>query len=122
MTRRTKARVLKCGAVLLDIASPLVAVISQFPIWVERSPGATVSGLFIVLALLCAVPAFKALTKHINTPGMPIVWTVIFVLLFALSRIIDEILVVCVVGIVSNLVGAGLYKIGDNIEGREKNG
>lgn len=115
MTNKTKGRVLKASAVGIDVVAPLGATIAQFPIWVEQSAGATVSGLFIVMAFLCCIPFYKVIFKWLKSPSMPLLWTVIFVLLYALSRIIDQMLVVCVVGIISNLTGAVLYKAGVQI-------
>lgn len=119
MTNKTKGRVLKTSAIGIDVIAPLWATIAQFPVWVERSAGATVSGLFIVIAFLCCIPFYKIIFKWLKSPSIPILWTVIFVLLYALSRIIEQMLVVCVVGIFSNYIGAVLYKIGTRIEERE---
>lgn len=115
MKARTKAKILKFVAVAIDIIAPVIAAATQFPIWIHKGKGATLSGLFIVVAIICIIPAFRALVKHINTPGMPIVWTVLFAVLFALSRIIEQMLIVCIVGIISNLIGAGIYLYGDRV-------
>lgn len=117
---KTKGALLKFLAIIIDILSPVIAAATQFPIWVHKGKGATLSGLFIVVAMICVIPAFKALLRHINTPGMPIVWTVIFFVFFALSRIIEQMLIVCLVGIVSNLIGAGIYLYGEKLSTNNK--
>lgn len=119
MTNKTKGRVLKATAVSLDVAAPLGATIAQFPIWIEQSAGATVSGLFLVVAFLCCIPFYKVIFKWLKSPSVPVLWIVIFVLLYALSNIIDQMLVVCMVGIISNLAGAVIYKAGKQIGERE---
>lgn len=116
MTAKTKALILKSTAVGIDVIAPLVATIAQFPVWVEKSAGATVSGLFIVMAFLCCIPFYRAIFSWLKSPSAPLMWTVIFVLMYALSRIIDQMLTVCLVGIISNCIGAVIYKIGKKVE------
>ena len=50
MTNATKGKICKISAVVIDVAVPLIATIMHFPIWVERSSRATVSGLFLIFA------------------------------------------------------------------------
>lgn len=121
MTKKTKGRVLKTSAVVLDVAAPLGATIAQFPIWIEDSARATVSGLFLVFAFLCCIPFYKVIFSWLKSPSIPILWTVIFVLLYALAQIINQMLVVAVVGIISNMIGSFIYKYGEKI-GEEDDG
>ena len=55
-----KRQALKALALAIDVGGPLVATMTQFPLWIERSAEATVSGLFVVFAILSAVPAYTA--------------------------------------------------------------
>lgn len=43
-------------------------------------------------------------------------WVILFVALWGLYQIIEQMLVVAAVGAVSNAAGAGLYKVGESIE------
>ena len=116
MSTKTRGRLLKAAAIALDISAPLVATLTQFPVWIEKSAGATVSGVVILLAFFCAIPFFKHITHFMKSPSIPIVWLALFVLLTLLSNIIDQMIVVCFAGVISNTVGTFIYKIGDSLD------
>ena len=118
MTNATKGRILKWTAIGIDTAVPFVATVSQFPVWIEKSAGATVSGLFLCLAFLCALPFAKQIIAYIKSPSVPVGWAVLFVLFICLRNIIDQMLVVLLVGMIANIAGSFLYHIGKNIEGK----
>lgn len=120
MTNRTKGTLLKGAALGLDVGAPLIATLSQFPAWVERSAGSTMSGLFVVFALLSAIPLFKQFGKMIKTPSVPVVWLLGLGALLALRTIVDEMILICGVGALSNAVGTVLYKYGDSVAGKEE--
>ena len=122
MKRTTKGKIFKISALVLDVGAPLAATVSQFPVWVDRSAGATVSGLFVLFALLSAVPFFKQIKAYFKSPSVWVMWCVIFVALIALHAIIDEMLVICAIGALSNVIGAGLYKLGDKYDPPKSNG
>ena len=116
MKRTTKGKIFNSSALVLDVGAPLAATVSQFPVWVDRSAGATVSGLFVLFALLSAIPFFKQIKAYFKSPSVWVMWCVIFVALIALHAIIDEMLVICAIGALSNVIGAGLYKLGDKYD------
>lgn len=116
MTNRVKGKILKGVALSIDVVAPLMATLSQFPIWVEKSSGATMSGLFILFAIISSIPAIRFFKNNHKTPSSAIIWSVLFFLLFALEKIIEQMLAVCFVGMLANLVGAALYKGGAILE------
>lgn len=113
MKKTTEGKICKISAVVIDVAAPLAATITQFPVWVDRSAGATVSGLFVLFAFLSAIPFFKQIKAYFKSPSAWVMWCIIFVSLLALRAIIDEIVIICLVGVIANMIGAGVYKIGD---------
>ena len=115
-----KRRLLKALALSIDVGAPLVATVTQFPVWVERSAGATVSGLFVVLLLLSAIPLFKHFKRFLKSPSAPLMWGILFGFLAALHAIIDEMLIVSLVGLMSNCVGWVLFKLAGKDESTEK--
>ena len=121
MKRTTKGKIFKISAIVLDVGAPLAATVSQFPVWVDRSAGATVSGLFILFAFLSAIPFFKQIKAYFKSPSAWLMWCVVFVALFALRAIIEEMIVICAIGAIANVIGAGIYKIGDHYCKRETN-
>lgn len=118
MTNDTKGKCLKASAIAIDVLVPLMATLSQFPIWVERSAGATMSGVTVLLAILSAIPLFNWARKHIKTPSAWMMWVILFAVLAAVSAIIDEMLIVAGWGAVANAVGAVIYKYGEKVESR----
>lgn len=122
MQRTTKGKILKISALVLDVGAPLAATISQFPMWVDRSAGATVSGLFVLFAFLSAIPFFKQIKAYFKSPSAWAMWCIILVSLIALRAIIDEIIVICAIGAFANIIGEGLYKLGDKFDPPNNNG
>ena len=116
MKNTTKGKICKITALTVDVAAPLAATISQFPIWVDKSSAATISGLFLVFAFLSAIPFMKQIKAYLKSPSAWSMWCIILVLFVALRNIIDQMLIVCLVGLIANACGAGLHKAGEYIE------
>ena len=121
MSNEAKSKIIKACGISIDIAAPLIATFSQFPIWIEKSASATVSGDFVLMAFFSCIPLMKHIKNFIKSPSIPIVWLIVFVMLYALNSIIDQMIVVAFVGVISNTIGTFIYKIGDTIEGKDKN-
>ena len=120
MSNTLKRRMIKGTALTIDIVPPFIATLAQFPIWVDKSADATVSGLFIVLAFFSCLPFIKQIKAFMRSPSIPILWMVLFVMLSALSNIIDQMVIVCFVGMISNIIGTLLYKLGDRYNREEE--
>ena len=118
MRNTTKGKMIKGSAIVLDVAAPLVATLSQFPLWVEKSSEATMSGLFLLFAFLSCLPFLKQIKAYFKSPSVWVVWVVLFVLFICLRNIINEMIVVCFVGMLTNLAGTGIYKLGAMIENK----
>ena len=108
-----KRKILKVCAVCISVGAPLIATLTQFPLWIERSSEATISGIFVLFALLSSVPLFKYFTRLVKSPAAPLVWGVILVSLYALRTIVDEMIVISIAGLVSNCIGWIMFKIAD---------
>jgi hypothetical protein len=119
MKNKTKGQIVQWAAVGLDVGAPLVATVTQFPVWVERSAGSTVSGMFVVFALLSAIPLLKKGGEIFKSPSATLLFGIAAALLLSLRTIIDEMIIICAVGFVSNLVGAGIHSYGVALAGKE---
>lgn len=120
LSKKFKGKLIKGTAIALDIVAPLVATIAQFPAWVERSAGSTVSGTFVMFAILSSIPLFKFLHNILKSPSTPLLWGVAFALLICFRNIVDEMIIICFVGAVSNVAGTAIYKIGASMDKEEK--
>ena len=119
MKKATIGKIIKGGAVTLDVAAPLTATITHFPVWVERSSEATVSGMFLLLTLISVIPFLKQIREYFKSPDAWVIWCVLFVFFLILQNIVQEMLIVTFVGLIANLIGKGVYKIGEYIGSRE---
>lgn len=116
MKRTTKGKIIKGSAIFIDVAAPLAATFSQFPAWVQKSSKATMSGLFLIFAMLSILPFLKQIKRFIKSPSVWAIWVILFVSFVALRNILDEMIVVCFIGMVANILGTGVYKIGAIVE------
>lgn len=115
MTKWAKGTLIKYAALGLDVGAPFIATASQFPAMVERSAGSTMSGLFVMFALLSAIPLLKQFGEKLKTPSVPIMWAIFLAAMLALRAIIDEMVIVAAVGAASNALGGVLYKLGEGM-------
>lgn len=120
MKKSAKSAIFKTVALCIDVGVPLVATLTQFPIWIERSSEATVSGLALVLIGLSVLPFLKQLKEYFKSPSAWVVWGVVFVILMLMRSIIDQMLVVALAGLVANMIGAVLFGIGKHFDGEDK--
>lgn len=118
MTNFTKGSIIKGAAVTIDVAVPLAATFNQFPIWVDRSSEATMSGLFLIFAFLSCLPFIKQIKAYFKSPSSWVVWTVLLIMFISLRNIVDEMIIVCFFGMVANLIGTGIYKIGEKVQNK----
>lgn len=120
MTCATKGKIIKASAVALDVLVPFIVTLTQFPVWIEKSSEATISGIFIVFAFLSCIPFIKQIKKYMKSPSVWVMWVILFILLTCLQAIISEMVIVCFFGAIANTAGAGLYKIGSIVENKGK--
>jgi phosphatidylserine synthase len=120
VTNKTKGKIIKAGPVTLDVAVPLIAILTQFPVWVEKSSEATVSGLFLLLAVVSCIPFWKQLKEYFKSPSIWVVWIILLVVFICLRNIIDQMVIVCFFGTIANVIGAGVYKLGSIIENKDQ--
>ncbi len=100
---------------LLCIAPPAVVTLCYFPLWVEKSSTATLSGLSLIMILVSIIPLFRILKNHLSSPSAPIVWILICVFCLAFRSIIDQMLVISFVGGVSSIAGFIIFKARDRM-------
>ncbi len=111
-----------CGAVgtAVSVIPTALAVISYFPMWVAEGGESILSGFTALLLILTAVPLFRLIRRLLHSPSAWMMWLVAFLLFFLLSRIADEMTVISFVGLVSNIVGALIYRIGGKTNTQEQ--
>ena len=120
MSNTVKGRILHISALVVDIVPPLVATLTQFPVWVEHSSEATISGIVLLLAFICCLPFIKQIIAYFKSPSIPVVWAIIYIALVMLQSIINQMVIVSFIGLIANVIGAALYKWGDSYNAKDK--
>lgn len=106
MKANHKATILTVSGYGISAVAPLVATATQFPIFVQKGTGATVSGAFLLVAIICALPLFlymrklnKLQNKETPKPNTPmVIWGVVLLACLALYQIIDELIIISACG------------------------
>ena len=94
------------------ILPPAICTLAYFPLWKEAGGGAVIAGGCALILVLCAMPLYKLLHSALRSSASYIIWLIAFLTFFALSRIADQMTVISFAGLVGNLVGAILFKLG----------
>ena len=115
MTNATKGKLLCWLAIALDVGVPLAVTLTQFPVWINRSTAATMSGLSLVLVIICCAPFFQQIKEHLKSPSIPLLWIVLFLVFVMLEAIASEIKIICFFGAIANCIGSVIYKHGKTL-------
>lgn len=91
---------------LLCILPPAICTLSYFPLWRETGYESCIAGGVAILLILCALPIYKLIKRMLTSYSSYLLWLVLFLLFFALSRIADQMTVISLVGFIGNLLGA----------------
>ena len=113
MSNKAKGIILQASSMALSIGVPFVATIIQFPLFVSKSAAATVSGLSVLLLLICVIPAAKHIKIAMRSASIPFVWSFIAIGLLAIHSIVEEMIIVAVLGAISNWIGMVIYRAGE---------
>ena len=103
---------------LLCILPPAICTLNYFPIWREVGYESCIAGGVALLLALCAIPLYKLIAERLKSFSSYLMWLVLFLLFFGMSRIADQMTVICFVGFVSNLMGAVCFHIAKKIHRR----
>lgn len=118
---RIKPLLLRILGIALSTVPVFVSVISYFPLWREAGGGRLISGGALLLVILAWVPLFRFVKRLIASPSAYMMWLVIFLTFFMLSKIAEQMTVISFVGFVGNALGAVSFKLADVSVGKEKN-
>jgi hypothetical protein len=97
----------------VSVVPPALAALSYFPIWQERGSGAVVSGFTLLLLLIAIIPILKSIKRLLSSAASYTVWLFIYLLFMLMASIADEMTVISLVGFISNIIGAVLFKLSE---------
>lgn len=102
---KTKSTILTISGYATSIAAPLIATATQFPVFVDKGTGATVSGSFLLVLLISAIPMlfyFKKLKESQRTLPKTntsmLIWGIVLAVTVAFYQIADELIIISSAG------------------------
>ena len=104
----------------LCILPPAICTLTYFPLWKEVGYESCIAGGTALLLVLCASPIFKLLKKAFTSYSSYVVWLLLFLLFFALSKIADQMTVISLVGFIGNLLGTVCFSIAKWVNERNR--
>ena len=85
---------------LICIIPPLGCTLSYFPVW-ERSEGFKLHALCVILIILAVFPAMRLVKRAISSDASYILWLLLFILFYSLSKIADQMTIISFIGFIS---------------------
>jgi chromate transport protein ChrA len=95
---------------LFCIVPPLVCTLTYFPIW-KSTGGFKISALCALVVVLAIFPLIRLIKRLLRSDATYILWLILFLAFYSLSKIADEMTVISLVGFVSNSIGAIILKL-----------
>ncbi len=120
MTDRAKGLIVRAVAILFCTIPVTLTILLYFPLWREEGSAQTLSGFTLILLLMAALPLFKYIKKLLHSPSVHLLWFIAFVMFLLLSKIAEQMTVICFIGFISNFIGAILFKLSRKIEKRQE--
>ena len=110
MKVKTKAALLWFFGMAVCTVPAVLATLEHFPIWVAEGGETIVSGLSVIMLVLCALPFKRQIAAYLQSPSAWVVWLCIFIFSSLLGKIICDIASISFVAFVSNFLGAFIFK------------
>ena len=110
MQTKTKAIIYNVLGLAFCVVPPAIATLEHFPIWAAKGGEAILSGLTVILLVLCALPFKRQISEYLKSPSAWMMWLCILVFSLLFSRIADDVSRIALVAFPSNLLGAFLFK------------
>lgn len=101
---------------LACVAPPILCTLSYFPLWREGGGEQLICGGTALLLIIAVIPFYKHIRKLLQSAASYVLWLIIFLFCFLMSKVIDEITVISFVGFAGNVLGALLMKISERIK------
>ena len=119
MKEKTKSRLLRLFGISASVIPPAAATLSYFPLWQRLGAPYLLSGGTLFLLILSALPLIRRIKDVLRSPSAYVIWLIIFLLFFALSRIAYEMCVISLTGFFGNLFGALLFSLAKRCEDKK---
>ena len=101
----------------LCILPPAVCTLMYFPLWKTIGYEYCIAGGAALILVLCMIPLYKFLRRKFESYSSYLIWLILFLLFFALSKIADQMTVISFAGFVGNILGAICFHIAKRVRG-----
>lgn len=116
MTNKSKGLIMYYTGLVLSILAPFIATLTQFPVWTEQVDPKQVSAMFIVMAVVCAVPLLNHFKQTLKSPSSIAVWVFLFLVTWGMKQIVNQVMIIALVGLIANIIGAILCGVGNKVK------
>ena len=116
MTNKSKGLIMYYTGLVLSILAPFIATLTQFPVWTEQVDPKQVSAMFIVMAVVCAVPLLNHFKQALKSPSSIAVWVFLFLVTWGMKQIVNQVMIIALVGLIANIIGAILCGVGNKVK------
>lgn len=116
MTNKSKGLIMYYTGLVLSILAPFIATLTQFPVWTEQVDPKQVSAMFIVMAVVCAVPLLNHFKQALKSPSSIAVWVFLFLVTWGMKQIVNQVMIIALVGLIANITGAILCGVGNKVK------
>ena len=117
--RLIKLAALRLLAIAISVIPPAVATLLYFPVWSAAGGELMMSGGTALLLVIAAMPLYNVVKAKLRSPAIWSIWLAAFTAFLFLSRIANEMTVICFVGFVSNLIGSIIFRLAGRIGVRD---
>lgn len=119
MKKTVLAKSLFALGLLFSTLPPAVASLCYFPLWREAGSDVAISGIAAILLTASFIPILKLLKNKLKSPASWVIWLIMFLVFFILSKVADQMVVISFAGLLGNLLGLALFSLSKKIGKRE---
>ena len=115
-----KRNLLKGFSLFLCTVPAFLATLHYFPIWYRVNAfDIVVPGVAVLCFCVCSIPLLRWIGRALKSPAVWMVWLALAVLLYLVESIISQLIIICSIGAVGNLLGAVLWNVAEKGENKK---
>ena len=118
-TNPLRQTLLRAIGICFSVIPPAVCTLLYFPIFAESSPDKLLSLGTLLLLIIAFLLLTRILSAKLKSPSATLIWLIIFLLFYTLSKISDEMIVISFFGFIGNLVGSVFFRLGKRVKTNE---
>ncbi len=103
---------------MLCILPPTACTLMYFPLWKTVGYEHCIAGGVALMMVICFMPLYKFIRSKIKSYSSFLLWLLMFLLFFALSKIAEQMTVISFVGFLGNLLGAICFYLAKRYSGK----